>query len=425
MKRFLCFVSLIAILASCGGEVEEKIDTTLWSGSGGDSMRTSLATGEIVAPFGKMWEAEINGLGVSSIAVALVPPEEEKDRLTAVYRLVIASGNDGAVYGIDFDTGMKMWEKRVEGMTGNPLYYSGKVFISTTKGFWHCLSAWTGDEMWSARYSEKELDRPENATPVVYSGKLYCAHSNGVLFCFDANKGTELWKKVFKDSIQCSPVIVEGKIILSTYEMNVVALDPDNGKELWNSKVESPVTTTLVSDGKLIFAPQAFGVVSAFDVADGREAWKTKACETIAYSPCLTKSGLMAIPDKKAGKIVFVRLSSGTVDSEVKVPWPSSGLVAAGDMVCFATEDGKIYSVDAIKKQAIESFDFGTKGADNRYRKFGDPCIIQGRLLISDGASKLYMFVPKGLEPRQIENGNTIVPGNIKEKEIVPPRNNP
>jgi len=412
IKKVSLLLLLATLLASCGSIQTQN--TTLWMGSGGDNLRRANATGEILAPFGKVWAVEVTGLGIGSVAIASVPNEMEKDNLIGVYRLIYTTGLDGSVSAYEFDFGMKIWEQHLTATNGNILYTNGKIITPCVDGYWYALDAWNGKVVWKTQFSKEPTKYSENSTPAVSGNIVYCVSSNNIILALDVNEGKEVWKAEVKDSIQASPVLVDDILIVSTYEPSVKAYNKNNGKLLWETPTSYPVTSALISNGKLVFAPEAFGVIAAFNVTNGKELWKTDIGGTIPKGSCLWKS-MLIVPNGK-GEIVALDQVTGKLEFTIKIPDPTSAVVASGDIVCLTTKDGKVTAIDMNKKYSFEAFSF-EKMVTVRIPNVGDPAILAGRLIISDGVSKLYMLLPKELAPKEKQE---IIPEE-KPAPITPP----
>ncbi len=399
-KKLITLFCLAALLVSCGQQ--SFTNTALWVGQGGNYLRTGQASGDILGPFGKYWEADVGGLGVGSVAVAQVPQDVSSgsDKLSGITQLVITTSSDGAIFAFDFDSGFKVWETRLQKAVGNPTYGDGKVVVACVDATWNCLNAWTGEKLWSVKFNSEPHPRPQNSSPIIKDGVLYCTHSVKVVIAYGLNDGQEIWKTVVDDSIQASPVMIDGRLFIATYAPTVYCLDANTGKEVWKVGVKYPVTSSLISNGNLVFVPQAFGVVTALSAVDGKEVWSQNIKGTIPFASCLTKDYLV-VANALGKNIAAFDPNTGKIAFSVNVAEPKSGLVCTKSDVCFGAADGKVYIVSTSKKSVSEAYAFDKSTQSVAARVYGDPAIVGGRLFISDGINKLYMLVPKNLVPEK------------------------
>jgi outer membrane protein assembly factor BamB len=70
-----------------------------------------------------------------------------------------------------------------------PAIVNDKLFVGSVHGFVHCLSAESGDELWSVALGE-----PVVFQPAVAGGRVYAATDNGTLYCFETgDPGDDGW----------------------------------------------------------------------------------------------------------------------------------------------------------------------------------------------------------------------------------------
>jgi outer membrane protein assembly factor BamB len=103
-------------------------------------------------------------------------------------RLYSALGD--ALHCVDPETRAPIWKRTLherpspaellDGMLTPPAIVNGKVFFGTLDGEVCCLSAWSGDTIWSVRVGEPILFQP-----AVARGRVYAPTQAGNLFCLE------------------------------------------------------------------------------------------------------------------------------------------------------------------------------------------------------------------------------------------------
>jgi outer membrane protein assembly factor BamB len=364
-------------------------------GQGGNPMRTSSLAQDILAPFGAKWEIQLNGARISTVAVAAVPIDamESIKGMSVVERLVFVSSSDGTVYAVDFNFGDEIWKKKLPEPVNSPIYDSGKVIVACQDGMIRALDAWTGNELWASKYSETGLERTENMSLVASDGVVYGAFSSKKASAYDISDGKVVWSVDLKDIVQASGVVVGDKFIFATYEPAIIAVSTSDGKELWKQSLKYPVTTSLVCDESNVYAPTAFGTVVAYEVKEGKKVWEISLKGTVPFGSCIAKDWLV-IGNAQGKTINLINRKVGKIDKEIKTTGVASGIINAGNFICFVGEDSKVYVMELNSFNVITAFEFVDK---NMLKLFGDPVAIAGRVFVSDGKDALYQLLPKTL----------------------------
>lgn len=110
------------------------------------------------------------------------------------------TGQGAAVHCVEPQTHEVIWKKPLRKGEGEvldaaatpPAVVNGKLFLGTTDGRLLCLSAATGDELWSV-----ELGEPVLFQPAVVGGRVFVGTANGTLFGLEtgdpADDGWRMW----------------------------------------------------------------------------------------------------------------------------------------------------------------------------------------------------------------------------------------
>ena len=112
----------------------------------------------------------------------------------------------------------------------------------------YCLSAKTGEVVWSDEYPAAIVDYLHEggpcATPTVYSGRLYTISKDGRLKCFNALNGKVLWERNMMKAagmrkppewgFSGSPYVLNNKLLIEGGY--TFALDLESGKDIWRSE---------------------------------------------------------------------------------------------------------------------------------------------------------------------------------------------
>jgi Ca-activated chloride channel homolog len=112
-------------------------------------------------------------------------------------RLYSALGN--ALHCVDPETRAPYWKRTLDEGTGQaelldgvltpPALVNGKIFLGTLDGAVCCLSAWSGNLLWSVRVGEPILFQP-----AVARGRVYAATQRGSVFCVETgDSGDDGW----------------------------------------------------------------------------------------------------------------------------------------------------------------------------------------------------------------------------------------
>ncbi len=109
--------------------------------------------------------------------------------------LVIISGIDGNVYGLDKNNGDIKWTFTTKGaITASPLLHQDKIFIGSYDTYFYCLSAADGKELW-----KYQTEGRIKTSAVIWKDYIFTAGDDKFVYCFSVNKAP---KKSSGNSIQ-------------------------------------------------------------------------------------------------------------------------------------------------------------------------------------------------------------------------------
>lgn len=328
---------------------------TAWSADAGkgSSSYGRLTASPIVAD-GRIYTLDAEGKvsafsssGSSAWRVSLTP-EKVKDYkgfgggLAAEGGRIYAATGFGYVYGLDAQSGKKLWEKNVGSpIRASPTAASGKVVVVTSDGLVYALSAADGQEVWKHRGLPERSSILSNASPAIDGDIVVVPYPSGEVVALRATDGQPVWTESLARTRTASslssmsdaarPAIDGGTVYAVGHSGRMVATSLRSGERLWSLNV--PGIQAPYVAGEYVFVVDTGGQLLAIGRRDGKVVWSTKLPNTTTWSgPVLAGSKLWLTSNK--GQLVAVDAASGKVENQQDLGSPIyiAPIVAAGRM---------------------------------------------------------------------------------------------
>ena len=331
---------------------------TAWSADAGkgSSSYGRLTASPIVAD-GRVYTLDSEGKvsafsssGSSAWRVSLTP-EKEKDYkgfgggLAAEGGRVYAATGFGYVYGLDAQSGKKLWEKNVGSpIRASPTAANGKVIVVTSDGLVYALSAADGQQVWTHRGLPERSSILSNASPAIDGDVVVVPYPSGEVVALRATDGQPVWTESLARTRTASslgamsdaarPAIDNGTVYAVGHSGRMVATSLRSGERLWSLNV--PGIQAPYVAGEYVFVVDTGGQLLAVGRRDGKVVWSTKLPTAKTWSgPVLAGSKLWLTSNK--GQLVAVDGATGKVENQQDLGSPIyiAPVVAAGRMYVF------------------------------------------------------------------------------------------
>ncbi len=257
---------------------------------------------------------------------------------------------------------------------GQPAIAKGMMYSVDAKGYVTAFSLKTKKIVWTQDIAELQMDRRFNSGGVLFSdGKLYVTHGTRNLIVLDAENGHEIIRKEFPDALRTKPIMVnDALIIVQTVSNQLLAYDTKTSKMKW---MHEGGIETISSENQVhpaihngnVFASYSSGEVFYLNAIDGSEIWR--------YN--LTNTDDIGLP---------------SFEPAVVVTKP----IFAGNVVYFATSNGKIVKLDVAQGKEI-----WVKTADDVQSMI----LRDGNLIVTNNARQVALL--------SSSNGNVFWVGNL------------
>ena len=329
-------------------------------------------------------------------------PTSDRPNPCVVGDLVLASlCNPGRIIALDRETGERRWSKRlayygnehVYAPPGSELVYGGTfqelLAIEPARG----KVRWTfspygrnGESLYSS--------------PTLFDGRLFLGDRSGYLHCLSAESGERLWSaypsRARNNDINSTPLATDGLVIAATNSRLALAYDPVSGQEVWRQRLDGPCGSSIQAcgEGALLYT---FGSAYLLSRADGRvmERWKRRgrqvdqACAAGELAVLLTRRDFG--PGKPLHPVTELRAYRGSRElySHAYPYWSGPWLwhEPATGKVYEATNHGLgILDPETVVREAV------IVGLD--VDKHGNPSEDTGPPTVSDGV--LYVLTERG-----------------------------
>lgn len=226
----------------------------------------------------KEWPAEgpqllwhYDGLGIGFTSVTIVNNQIYTTGVSEDKGYVFAFDKQGKLlwkesYGNE-------WNQSYPGTRTTPVYFKGKLYLSTGLGEAICLDAKNGKKLWSVDMKEKYGARILRwgivEAPVIFNDKVIFTPGGdkATFVAFNINTGKVVWESKTSDetSAYCSPLLYtyKNKTYLTTsLSKNLVGIDANTGKLVWQTSQVSQRSihpnTPLYKEG-LIYSLVGYG----------------------------------------------------------------------------------------------------------------------------------------------------------------------
>ena len=252
---------------------------------------------------------------------------------------------------------LKFYFKTGGPVRSTPGIFNGRIYFGSGDGFFYCLDAITGSEIWKFNAFSAVHSSPDFG-----NGKVYFTSRGGQLFCLNAEDGTLVWQldlgtdlpyKWAFDYYLSSPTIEDNTVFVGSGDGHLYSIDSESGKLLWKFNAGSRIRCKpLRMEGMVIFGDFG-GTLHAVDIKTQQEKWTFKA-----------DGASLNIEDYGYDKVAFV-----------------SSPTASGGSVFVGCRDGFLYSVDFNTGKMNWKFD------DKSSWVISSPAVYEGKVFTgtSDG----------------------------------------
>ena len=153
---------------------------------------------------------------------------------------------------------------------------TNRLFIGSMQGYFRCLRASDGQELWRT-----PISGGVRGAAVLNRGRVYFGSDSGHLIALDANTGSEIWKYRVQGAIT-EPPVIDGSTLYFVDGTNAVyALGTLSGAWKWQHRREQPARFAVagesgitVADGR-VYVGFSDGHLLAFAATDGAVLWDT------------------------------------------------------------------------------------------------------------------------------------------------------
>ncbi|MBN7796148.1 outer membrane protein assembly factor BamB [Parahaliea mediterranea] len=208
----------------------------------GERIYAASADGEVVAldreRGKKIWDVELEDQALSGGVGAY------EDSL-------FLGGADGSVLRLDAGDGSVVWKRKVTGEVLAPPQGDGDVVVAQTyDGKLFGLDYDTGERLWTYDSNVPVLTIRGTSTPVLNDGMVYAGFANGRVLAFTADTGAIAWEVRVAISqgrseierivdIDGTMALTGNELYAAAYQGRIAAIEVNSGRKLWQQNVSS------------------------------------------------------------------------------------------------------------------------------------------------------------------------------------------
>ena len=160
-------------------------------------------------------------------------------------------GSDGEVLRVDASSGEVLWQGSVSGEVLAAPQGDGRIVaVQTYDGKLYGLDHETGERLWRYDSNVPVLTIRGTSTPILRDGVVYAGFASGRVLAFDTDDGSTLWEAriaIPQGRSEIERIVdVDGAMALSgnelyvaSYQGRISALDIRTGRKLWQRNVSS------------------------------------------------------------------------------------------------------------------------------------------------------------------------------------------
>jgi len=244
-----------------------------------------------------------------------LPGSLDVNGVAANEEVVVATGDEGLVWGIDADTGLALWTANLgTAVFTNPLIVDGKAVVGDGSGTISAFDLATGQRQWRATVAGAV-----RGGAAFDGSRIYVVGEEREVVALDL-QGRVVWRQTISgragegDQIRvCAAPVVAGDLLVVSLvredvfgEPGLVALDLETGEVLWwatdaagiKSEWGSVRSSPAVLGDMLVYGEGYSNRLVALGVADGRTRWAAEVgplCYPHWSSPAVV-SGQVILP---------------------------------------------------------------------------------------------------------------------------------
>ena len=342
---------------------------TVWrvSAGSGSSSEGRLTASPIIYQ-GRVYTLDTEGVlsafsasgGGKVWSVRLTPENEEEEEgfgggIAADNSRLFVSTGYGTVSAIDPRSGKAIWTRKLGvPIRSSPTAAQNKVFIVTTEGELHCLSADDGIEIWKHRGLPQSATLLSNVSPAVSGEVVAVPFPSGDVVAYKISDGTPIWTESLSRARTRSsltalaaparPAIDHGIVYAVGNGGRMIATSQTTGERLWSRNIRSTETPWVA--GNMVYVIDKSGNLVALTRNTGYVRWKTKLPGSSHWSgPVLAGGRLWLVSN--AGVVTGVDAASGRIGNkrDLKETVAIAPVVASGKMYIY-TDKAKLIALN-------------------------------------------------------------------------------
>jgi outer membrane protein assembly factor BamB len=323
------------------------------------------------------------------------------------------------------------------GWTGQPVYYSGRVYFGSSDSYVYCIEPDTARFVWyypnhhcvkgsisifndliyhggrdnkihcytldGEMVWETRTGQDMDSNPVVVNGRGFIGGEDRHIYSFDPVDGKILWQTPTSGSVESSPCVVDDKVIVGSSQGRLYCLSVETGEPIWEFATLGDTDSTPCHwDGRIYAAcatgdENETGHVWCIDLDTGEKIWHVPMSRGIWASPAIN-------PDKAAlyigcanGWFYALRMEDGSLiwkkDLNHRI-W-SSAAVTDG-CVLVGVRDGLLWNLDENTGDPIWVFNDG-------FDIDATPCVADGLIIMGSQSGWVYC-IGEAMEDEEINS---------------------
>lgn len=393
--RFVFSLILVASLAACSGDDDDKVVITGERVSALKAVRRSVAdepladfTIDLPEPAAYPDWAQPGGNAAHALghlSVASTPH--------VAWTADIGSGSGGAYK-----------------LLASPVIADGRIFTMDSRGEVRAFGVEDGDRLWERDTTPPQFDEEAIGGGVTYEqGVVFATTGFGEVLALRATDGEIIWRKSVGKPLRSAPTVADGRVYVIDIENETFAMDARSGLVLWQHKGIAENATLMGSSspaasGETVVVAYSSGEVFGLRAQNGRVVWSEVLAVPKQIGALPAIADIRGLPVIQGGRVFTISHSGRMVSLvertgdrawEADIGGMNTPIIAGnavymvsltGELMAMARDSGRV--IWSSQLQRLED----PEDRESRPVSWWGPVLGGGRLWLTNSMGSLVAF---------------------------------